>query len=137
MNAVTMGRTPPTGFTDQQMQAAWNQRMAEALASGDPRFQVKQLDRAGFSRGGAQRNQAGIAASQSLADGIAAAYQGAIDDRAYQSNLLLQGQQRQETQAQALAGLQQQSDYANQMAQLQRQQTMMNFAGGLLGGLLQ
>lgn len=136
MNQVTLGRQFPTGYSDRQMGGAFNSKMADALAMGDPRFQVKQLDRAGFSRGAAQRNQAGINAAQAMADGIAAAYQGAMDDQAYNSNLLLQGQQAQERNAQALAGLQQQDSYAQQMAQLQRQQAMMNFAGSLLGGLL-
>lgn len=136
MNEVQLFQTPPTGFTDRQQQAAFNQRMAQALAMGDPRFQMKNLDRAGFSRGGAQRNQAGINAANAMADGIASAYQGAMDDRSYNANMLLENQGRQEQQAQALAGLQQQNNYADQMAQLQRQQAMMNFAGGLLGGLL-
>jgi len=136
MNQVTLGRTPPTGYTDRQMSGAFNNQLAQALAMGDPRFQVKQLDRAGFSRGGAQRNQAGINAAQAVADGVSAAYQGAMDDQSYNANLMLQGQQAQERNAQALAGLQQQDSYAQQMAQLQRQQAMMNVAGSLLGGLL-
>lgn len=136
MNAVQLNQTPPTGYTPQQQQAAFSQQMAQALALGDPRFQMKSLDRAGFSRGGAQRNQAGINAAQAMADGIAAAYQQQMDDSQYNANLLLQGQQRQADQAQALAGLQQQDAYAQQMAQLQRQQAAMNFAGSLLGGLL-
>lgn len=136
MNSVQIHQTPPAGYTPPQQQAAFNQQMAQALAMGDPRFQMKSLDRAGFSRGGAQRNQAGINAAQAMADGIAAAYQQQMDDSQYNANLLLQGQQRQADQAQALAGLQQQDAYAQQMAQLQRQQAAMNFAGSLLGGLL-
>lgn len=136
MNAVELFQTPPAGLTPQQQSAAFNQRMAQALAIGDPRFQVKNLDRGGLSRGGAQRNQAGINAANAMADGIASAYQGAMDDQSYNANMLLENQRLQEQQAQALAGLQQQNNYADQMAQLQRQQAMMNFAGGLLGGLL-
>ena len=66
MNEVQLFQAPPTGFTDRQQQAALNQRMAQALAMGDPRFQMKNLDRAGFSRGGAQRNQAGINAANAI-----------------------------------------------------------------------
>lgn len=136
MNQVFVNQTPPSGFTPGQMQAGFNQQMAQALAMGDPRFQMKSLDRAGFSRGGAQRNQAGINAAQALSQGIADAYRQQMDDQQYNANLALQGQSLQEQRAQALAGLQQQDSYAQQMAALQRQQAVMNFAGGLLGGLL-
>jgi|694.fasta_scaffold01126_26 hypothetical protein len=135
MNSIELNQVPPSGFTDRQQQAAYSQRMAQALAMGDPRFQMKNLDRAGFSRGGAQRNQAGINAAQAMAEGISEAYQGAMDDQKYNANLTLQNQQTQERQAQALASLQQQEAYAQQMARLQRQQAIMNLAGSLLGGL--
>lgn len=136
MNSIQLNQVPPEGFSDRQQQAAYSQRMAQALAMGDPRFQMKSLDRAGFSRGGAQRNQAGINAAQAMAEGIAEAYRGAMDDQSYNANMLLQNQQTQERQAQALAKLQQQDSYAQQMAQLQRQQAIMNLAGSLLGGLV-
>lgn len=103
---------------------------------GDPRMAVKQYDRGGISRGGAQWNQAGIDAAQRLTDGIADAYSNQIRNQSYDAGLRLQGQEGQEQFAQALGSLQQQRDYANQMAGLQRQQAMLGFAGNLLRGLM-
>lgn len=136
MNSVTLHRSGPAGLSSQQTAAQFNNRLAEAYALADPQYQLKQLDRAGFSRGGSQMQQAGANAARALADGIAAAYQGAIADESYNANLALESQQARERNAQALAGLQQQDSYAQQMAQLQRQQAVMDFAGSLLGGLL-
>jgi hypothetical protein len=125
MNRVQLTQTPPAGLTDRQQSGKFNNAMAMALASGDPRYQTKTLDRAGFSRGGAQANQAGIQAAQSMTEGIANAYRQSMDDQSYNADLALQGQVGQERYAQALGGLQQQQAYANQMALLQRQQALL------------
>lgn len=133
MNQVSIeAQRLPRGYTPQQQSAAFNTSMAQALAAGDPRYQMKQYDRAGLSRGGAQANQAGIKAAQDMAEGIAAAYQGRIDDQAYNAMSDLRSQVSREQFGQALGGLQQQNAYADQMALLQRQQAMM----GLLQGLM-
>jgi hypothetical protein len=105
--------------------ASFNNDMAVALAAGDPRYQMKQYDRAGFSRGGAQRNQAGISGAQQMADGIAGAYQRAMQSAQTDGLNQLQYQTDQEQFAQALGGLQQQNNYASQMALLQRQQALL------------
>lgn len=118
----------PRGLSPQQQSGAFNNTMANALAAGDPRYNMKRYDRAGFSRGGAQANQAGIQGAQEMADGIAAAYRQAIADQQYNAMAGLESQASQERFAQALGGIQQQSAYAQQMANLQRQ--------GLLMGLL-
>jgi hypothetical protein len=132
VNRVQLTQTPPTGFTDAMKAGKFNNTMAQALASGDPRYQMKRYDRAGFSRGGAQANQAGIQGAQDMSQGIANAYRQSMDDEAYNANLALQGQVGQEQFGQALGGLQQQQAYAQQMALLQRQQAVM----GLLRGLI-
>lgn len=124
MNRVQINQSSP--FTTRtQPTASFNNDMAMALASGDPRYQMKKGDRAGFSRGGAQRNQAGIAGAQEMANGIAAAYQGAMQSANEDAMNQLNYQAGQEQFAQALGGLQQQNAYANQMALLQRQQALL------------
>jgi len=132
INQITDTRQPPQGLTPQAMQAQFNNQLAQAYAMGDPRFNMKQYDRPGFSRGGAQMNQAGIDAAKNLAEGIAQAYSGNLQNQQYNAMANLQAQQAQESNAQALGALNQQNAYANQMAALQRQGTIM----GLLGGLL-
>ena len=136
MNSVQINSKLPTGLTQDQLQKDLNSRYSRALSMGDPRFNMKQLDRGGLSRGAAQRNQAGIDAAQNVANGVAEAYGNDLTNRMYNSNLLLQGQAAQEGQARALGGLQQQNNYANQMSRLQRQQMGMNLFSSLLGGLL-
>lgn len=132
MNDIQMFTPLPTALSQQQMRAALNNRLAQAYASGDPRFAVKEFDRPGFSRGGAQWNQAGISAAQNLSQGIADAYSQDLQNNAFNANAGLQAAAAQEQQAQALGGLNQQNAYANQMAALQRQNQIL----GLLGGLL-
>lgn len=135
-NNVTVNQPTPAGFKPQTTQAVFNNNYANAMASGDPRYAVKQYDRGGISRGGAQWGQAGIDASQKLAEGIANAYSQRASDATANATTQLQGEQQQQAYAQQLGALQQQQSNNNAMLALQRQQTQMNFVNSLLGGLL-
>lgn len=132
MNSVTFGQPIARGVPDPTRRKAFNYAEASALASADPRYNLKTLDRAGFSRGQGQLNQAGIEAARSLSEGMSAANSQALDLGSYNANLALQADSAREQSAQALSGLQAQNSYADQMAALQRQQMIT----GLLGGLL-
>ena len=135
-SSITVNQPTPTGYKPQTTQAVFNNNYANAMASGDPRFNVKPYDRGGLSRGGAQWGQAGIEGSQKLASGIAEAYSQKAADSASNANTQLQGDQSQAAYAQQLAGMQQQQQNNNAMLALQRQQQQMNFVNSLLGGLL-
>jgi hypothetical protein len=135
-NKVTVNQPSPKGFTPQTTQAVFNNNYANAMAAGDPRFNVKQYDRGGLSRGGTQWSQAGIDGSQKLASGIAEAYAQKAADLSSNANTQLQGGQQQAAYAQQLGAMQQQQQNANAMMALQRQQQQMNFVSSLLGGLL-
>jgi hypothetical protein len=131
VNSVYLNQSSP--FTASKMPtASFSNDMAQALAAGDPRYQMKQYDRAGFSRGAAQRNQAGIDAAQDMATGVARAYQNAMQSANTDAMNALQWNAGQEQYAQTLGALQQQNAYSNQAALLQRQQAVM----GLLKGLM-
>lgn len=132
MNQVQTTRPVTQGLLPEEMQAQFNSQYANAVALGDPRFQLKQLDRPGLSRGAGQNYQAGITASQAMADGIANAYSQQLQNRQYNANTQLQAENQQEQNAQQLAGFQAQQRYAEQMARMQ----MMGSMFGLLGGLL-
>jgi hypothetical protein len=132
MNNVTSYQQQPKGLTQKQITAKFNSDQAQALAMGDPRYQMKELDRGGLSRGGAQMNQAGINASQAVADGIAAAYSNQLQNQQYNANLGLQNQATSEQYGQALGALQSQANYANQMAALQRQGALYGLIGNLI-----
>ena len=133
MNQVSVDlQRLPRGLTPSQQSAAFNSAQAQALVSADPRYQTKQLDRAGFSRGGAQANQAGIVGAQALADGLADAYRLQVDDGQYNAIQALESQSSREQYGQALAGLQEQQNYAAQMNALQRQNALYGLIGNLI-----
>lgn len=129
MNQVSIeAQRLPRGLTGRQQSGAFNNAMAAALAAGDPRYQMKQFDKSGFSRGAAQANQAGIQGAQQMAEGIANAYRQGIDDTQYNALTELGSQVSREQFGQALGRLQEQNHYAQQMAALQR----LNLLQGLL-----
>lgn len=128
MNQVTVAQ-PPLTLNPAKLPKV---QMANAMAMGDPRMNVKQYDRGGISRGGAQWNQAGIDSAQKIAEGVAEAYNTQLQDQQMRSNANLQAKQQEEQYALQLGALQQQNNYANQMAALQRQGAFMNLLGGLM-----
>jgi hypothetical protein len=136
MNQVAFTQPVARGVSPDVRRKAFNTAEATALAAADPRYTLKQLDRAGFSRGQGQMNQAGIEAARNLSGGMSAANMQALDLGSYNANLALQADAAREQSAQALGGLQSQNAYANQMDALQRQQMMNNLFTGILGGLL-
>ena len=136
MNKVFGTQSPPRGIAPRTQTASLNNQLAMAMASGDPRMAAKKYDRGGLSRGAAHMNQAGIDAAQNMTQGISDAYAQDLQNRVYNSQVALQGQQGQEQFGQALSALQQQNAYANQMAALQRQGTMFGLLGGLFDGLM-
>jgi hypothetical protein len=119
-----------------KIQANYNNDQATALALGDPRLQMKQMDRGGMSRGAGQLSHAGMQGAAKLAEGIAAAYSNRQSAQDYNNSFAIQNQQSDATQQQALQGLVQQQQYNNQMSAQQRQNSALNFATSILGGLL-
>lgn len=114
------------GMPSALTRAAFNQQLAQAHAASDPRYNMKPMDRAGFSRGNAQNSMAGISSAQNLAEGVAKAYGGQLQDE--QMNANLGNQAASEGAGLALNAISQQQAYANALAALQRQ--------GALSGLL-
>jgi hypothetical protein len=121
----------------QKINSNFNNDYANAIALGDPRLQVKQMDRGGISRGAGQMSAAGMQGAQKMADGIAQAYSTKQQAQDYNNTYAMQNQQSDATQQQALQGLLQQQQYNNQAAAQQRQNSALGFATSILGGLLQ
>lgn len=119
-----------------KIQSAFNNDYAQAMAMGDPRLQMKQMDRGGMSRGAGQMNAAGMQGAKRIADGIAQAYGNRQQAQDYNASAAMQNQQNNTMQQLALQGLMQQSQYNDQLAAQQRQNSVLNFATSLLGGLL-
>jgi len=120
----------------QNVRANFNNDYASAIAQGDPRLQMKQLDRSGMSRGAGQMANAGMQGAAKMAEGIANAYGNRQQSEDYNNAFSMQNRQADASQQLALQGLLQQQQYNNLMAQQQRQNTAMNFATSILGGLL-
>jgi len=123
-------------INQQNIRSAYNNNFANAIVSGDPRMQVKQMDRGGMSRGAGQYSAAGMQGAAKMAEGIANAYGQKQQAQDYNTAAGQQNYQQDATQQQALGALAQQQQYNTQMAALQRQNSAMNFASSILGGLL-
>jgi chorismate synthase len=126
----------PAGYNPQQTRGAFNTALAQAHADADPRYNMKPLDKAGMSRGGSQRQMAGISSAQNLAGGVAKAYGVQSDDAMANANLALANQAAAEGLGLGVSGIAQQNQYANALDALQRQQAAYGFQQNLLGGLL-
>jgi hypothetical protein len=116
--------------------SAFNNDYANALALGDPRLQLKQMDRGGVSRGAGQMSAAGMQGAAKMAQGIADAYSTRQQAQDYNQAFGMQDYQANAQQNQALSALLNQQTYNNQMAAQQRQNSAMDFATSILGGLL-
>ena len=119
-----------------KINANFNNDYARAVAMGDPRQQMKQMDRGGISRGAGQMNIAGAQGAAKMAEGIAQAYSTKQQAQDYNNAYAMQNQQSDATQQLALQGLIQQQQYNNQAAAQQRQNSALSFATSILGGLL-
>lgn len=135
MNNITLGSAFATRDPNARRKLLAN-NLATAYASGSPRDAIKGYDRPGLSRGKAQQNQAGIDSARTMAEGVASAYSQDDQIRAAAANSDLAQAANQEEFANQLGALQQQDAYARQMAALNARQQSLNFATGLLGGLL-
>lgn len=130
MNKVNLsGYAMPQASRD-----VFHNQQAQALASGDRRYQTKkqQLDRPGMSRSRGTTMYADAGGAQDVANGLANAYTNQLQQASYYSTADLNNRAAQEQFAQSLGALQQQNSYANQMAGLQRNNSMMGVLGGLL-----
>jgi hypothetical protein len=146
MNNVNLYQTPnpALGFTQRQTDAESNYHQAMAHASADPRFNARQYDRPGVSRGKGQYAYGAAQGAQNYAQNMSAAEQARIGDAYTNAGMQLGEQGRQQDFGMALAGLREQQAQQDAMFQLGRQGRAMDFAGnvfnqmtGLGGKMLQ
>jgi hypothetical protein len=119
-----------------QSRAAFNNSYAQAAIQGDPRYQIKQFDRGGVSRGAGAMNQASIQGASQFAQGVADAYRDRAQTGLYNQNLAMQQQQATDTYQQAVGAAKQQDKYQDALAKLERAQMGTQFITSLLGGLI-
>ena len=124
-NSVQIQKPNLPTYGYQYNPALFNQNMAQAQSAGDQRFNLKQYDRAGMSRGGAQQAQAGITGANALAQGIAQAYGQQTTDDANVADMAMGSEVEQEKLSQALAKL-------NAQRRADRQSTGISILQGLI-----
>jgi hypothetical protein len=145
MNQVNLFQTPQPalGFAPRQTNAEANYHQAMAHANADPRFNAKQYDRPGSSRGKGQYAFAASRGAADYAENMARGEAARMGDAYSNANLSLGEQARRQDFGMALAGLQEQQSQNAAMQQLGRQSRAMDFTGnvfnqmtGLAGGMM-
>lgn len=136
MNNVNIAAAPETGIGRALTGAQFNATLANALSLGDKRYNLKKLDRKGISRSKGSKYQAEVTGANDAANAVADAYTQRLGNLAYGANADLESKAQREQHAQQLWNMQSSNANADALAALQRQQAMMNFATGMLGGLL-
>ena len=137
-NQVTLKQQPrpALGFTPRQTNAEANYQKAIAAASADPRYNAKQFDRAGVSRGAGQYSYAAAKGAQQYADQMSAAEMARMQDAYSNAGLALGEQARNQDFGMTLAGLQEQQGQNAYMQRLSQQQRMMDFTGNVFNQIL-
>lgn len=97
---------PPSQLSRRQTAAASNNFQAQANAAIDPRYMVKQFDRAGFSRGAGQAAYGAAKGAEAYADLMNKSASVGMQDDYYNANQALDAQSRNQQFGLALAGLQ-------------------------------
>lgn len=136
MNEVNIPTSYTPGLSSGARQRMFENNYAKALALGDPRMELKKLDRPGISRGAGQQRVAQANASGAMMDAVAQAYN---EDRQMQTDSALntlQGQAADAAYGQQLGGFQSNDYYSDAMNQIAARQAGLNLATSLLGGLL-
>lgn len=112
----------------EQTEGAVNNVLAQGYQQADPRYQVKQLDRAGFSRGKGQQFVAAQAGAQAQAEAAGKAADIRTQDEKANSAMRADYEKARELQAQNIAMVQHamsQADWARGFAQRQNAQQLM------------
>lgn len=133
MNQVNLYQTPnpALGFTPRQTDAEANYYQAMAHASSDPRFNAKQYDRPGSSRGRGQYAYGASRGAMDYAENMARGEAARMGDAYANANLSLGEQARQQDFGMALAGLQEQQAQNAAMHRLGQQSRAMDFTGNV------
>jgi hypothetical protein len=136
MNEVNIPKSFTPGLSSGARQKMFENNYAEALALGDPRMELKKLDRPGISRGAGQQRVAQANATGQMVDALAKTYN---EDRQMQTEAAintLQGQEQDAAFGQQMGGFGANDYYSNAMNQISARQAGLNLATSLLGGLL-
>jgi hypothetical protein len=138
MNNVNLYQSPnpALGYTPQQTNAEANYHQAMAHAASDPRYNAKQYDRPGVSRGKGQYAYGAAQGAQGYAQNMANAEQVRMGDAYANANMQLGEQGRQQEFGMALAGLQEQQAQQDAMFQMGQQSRAMDFAGNAFNQMM-
>ena len=138
MNQVNLYQqpSPSLGYTPRQTNAEANYHQARAHAMADPRFNAKQFDRPGSSRGKGQYAYGAAQAATAYADSLSQGEAARMQDAYSNAGLRLNDQARQQDFGLALSGLQEQDAQQAAMFNLGQQGRALDFAGNAFNQMM-
>jgi hypothetical protein len=123
---------PPKYIDINDTEDSVNNTLAGGVQAADQRFQVKQMDRAGVSRGKGQQAAAEVQSSKEMAAAANQAAETRAGDQKTNAQMRADYEKAREAEALAIAGSQFNINYGGMQAQLAMQQSAMNLMKSLM-----
>ncbi len=123
---------PPKYIDINDTEDSVNNTLAAGMQAGDKRYQVKQMDRAGVSRGKGQQAAASVQSAKEMAAAANQAAETRAQDQKTNSQMRADYEKARESEALAIAGAQFGINYGQMQAQLAMQQSAMNLMQSLM-----
>ena len=112
----------PDYITAEASESRQNNIMGQGIQNADSRYQTKQLDKAGFSRGAGQQHKGAVNSARTLHDAAKSANESRANDQQLNSTLKRGYNDEVERRTQFAAGMQQQQDQSDWQRQFEQNQ---------------
>jgi len=123
---------PPKYIDINDTEDSVNNTLAAGIQAGDQRYQVKQMDRAGVSRGKGQQSAASVQSAKEMTAAANQAAETRAQDQKTNAQMRADYEKARESEALAIAGSQFGIRYGQMQAQLAMQQSAMNLMQSLM-----
>lgn len=123
---------PPQYLDIEDTEASVNNTLARGQQAGDQRYQVKQMDRAGMSRGKGQQSAAQIQSAKEMASAANQAAETRSQDQLTNEKMRADYEKAREQEALAIAGAQFGMNFAGMQAQLAQQRAAADLMFSLM-----
>lgn len=123
---------PPQYIDIEDTEASVNNTLARGQQAGDQRYQIKQMDRAGISRGKGQQTAAQIQSAKEMASAANQAAETRSKDQLNNEKMRADYEKAREQESLAIAGAQFGVNFAGMQAQLAQQRAAMELMFSLM-----
>lgn len=123
---------PPQYIDIEDTEASVNNTLARGQQAGDERYQIKQMDRAGMSRGKGQKTAAQIQSAKEMGAAANEAAETRAGDQLNNAKMRADYEKARESEALAIAGAQFGINFAGMQAQLAQQAQAANLMFSLM-----